>query len=60
MAMLSVVPAAGEDSQAQLSILGGLANKDSPQQSFVALQEEQLPLTTNVRLPWGPHCPRHP
>nr|XP_021546731.1 caspase recruitment domain-containing protein 9 [Neomonachus schauinslandi] len=42
----------------QLSDKGGPANRNSPQQPFVVLQEEQLPLTSNVRLPWASLLPQ--
>lgn len=52
--MLSVVPAAGQDPQAQLSFPGGPADRESPEEPFAALQKERLSLTPKVRLPWGP------
>ncbi|XP_027952912.1 caspase recruitment domain-containing protein 9 isoform X1 [Eumetopias jubatus] len=40
-------PTCGQAGRTQQAVNGGPANRSSPQQPFVALQEEQLPLTSN-------------
>ncbi|XP_073746200.1 caspase recruitment domain-containing protein 9 isoform X3 [Callorhinus ursinus] len=40
-------PPCGQAGRTQQAVNGGPANRSSPQQPFVALQEEQLPLTSN-------------
>lgn len=57
---MSVILAGRQDQKVQLSLAGGPAIRESPEQPFVALQKERLSLTPKVRLPGVPGALRGP